>query len=534
MLPARPSDLDQIAVLTKDRDFQLGMTKLSAMRCERSLYQFVVQAWEIVEPGHPFQDNWHIRKLCRLLEQVYYRDDILFKRKRDARALINIPPGMMKSLIVMVFFPAWVWAKDPSKRFLCASYGSTLSNRDNLRCRQIIESPWYQSRWPVQLQDDQNTKTRYNTTAHGWRIATSVNGPGTGEHPDYILVDDPHTAAQARSDVERQQALDWFDNTLSTRLGRMPAFVLIMQRLHEDDLAGHLLRRGGWYHLRYPMRFEKCKCATAPVCDPDEAKRCPLHLADASWTPDPTDERTVEGELLFPALKDEDAVRQLELDLGPYGSAGQLQQRPAPEGGGQFKREWFKFIDAKPAIARRVRGWDTAGTEDGGDYTAGVKISEEFDWRVTPAAGLTPMKRELVSTGRFIVEDVVRDQLSPAGVDALMLATARIDGVECPQREEREGGSAGKGQIAAHAKLLVGYDHKEVILGADKITRAKPFRSQVEAGNVYLLRGVWNEEYIKELCGFPTAKHDDQVDGSSCAFNSLLMEPPPRKVRAVF
>lgn len=215
---------------------------------------------------------------------------------------------------------------------------------------------------------------------------------------------------------------------------------------------------------------------------------------------------------------------------GEYDWASLYQGKPIPSGGGLFKLEWFagRFVDAAPAIMRVARGWDTAGTEAGGDWTVGVKIGEEF--QVHPATG------ETASTGRFFVLDVKRKQLGPDGVDKLMRATAELDGVECAQREEKEGGSSGLAVVQARAKLLKGYDYREVIVTGSKITRSKPFRAQCEAGNVYILRDKgeggasgqgWNSEYVDELCGFPTAKHDDQVDGSSCAFNAVLLEPKP-------
>jgi predicted phage terminase large subunit-like protein len=220
---------------------------------------------------------------------------------------------------------------------------------------------------------------------------------------------------------------------------------------------------------------------------------------------DSLDHRTEDGALLWPKLLPEEKVRQLEIDLGPYGTAGQLQQRPAPEGGGLFQRDWFKIVDASPAQARRVRGWDTAGTEGGGDWTVGVRIAEY--------------------NGQFFVEDVIRGQWGPSGVDMVMLQTTKLDGLKCAQREEREGGSAGKAVIAARAKALVGYDYQEVPISGSKIVRSKPYRSQCAAGNVFLVRGEWNEPYISELCTFPTGRHDDQVDGSSAAFNAVLLEP---------
>lgn len=472
---------------------------LERTRVLGDLYEYLKAVWPILEPEQPFTENWHIRAICQELQ------DITLGRVEGDRFIFNVPPGTLKSILIGVVWPSWVWARNGKKRFLTASYGQHLTIRDNLRVRDIILSPWYQARFPIKLVEDQNTKTRYNTDKGGWRIATSVDGTGTGEHPDYIIIDDPLSASQAESDQERDRANQWFDRTISSRgLARGKVVVIIvMQRLHEDDLAGHLLKRGGVQHICFPMRYEKCTCPP----DATDDTRCPPHKADRHWQPDPRDPRTENGELLFPQLFPEVKVAKLERDLGPYGTSGQLQQRPAPEGGGLFKREWFKFVDAAPRTpTRRARGWDTAASEGKGDYTAGVKISETID-------------------ETFVVEDVKREQLGPAGVDSLIKLTAQEDGVSCAQREEQEGGAAGVTVIKARAKLLKGFDYKAMPTSGNKITRAKPFRSQCEAGNVYLVRGPWNEEYIKELCNFPTGSNDDQVDGSSCSFNALLLEP---------
>lgn len=225
------------------------------------------------------------------------------------------------------------------------------------------------------------------------------------------------------------------------------------------------------------------------------------------------------GEALWPAKYPLDELRRRRVGLGEYDWASLYQGRPAPPGGGLFKEEWFagKILDVAPALMRLSRGWDTAGTEGGGDWTCGVKIGEEFE------------KKDLVlvSTGRFVVLDVVRKQLGPDGVDKLIRLTAELDGHECAQREEKEGGSAGVAVIAARTKALAGYDYAGIPISGSKVTRSKPVRAQAEGGNLYLLRAPWNTAFITELCGFPTAKHDDQVDGLSCAFCSVLMEPVP-------
>lgn len=468
---------------------------LSALQAEikrrelRKLQAFVAHFWHIVEPTIPLAWNWHLDELCEELERV--------ERGECLKEIFNVPPGTMKSLLVSVFFRAFIWSKDSSKRFLAASYGGHLSIRDNVKLRTIITHPSYQALYPdVKLTGDQNAKEKFETSKGGWSIASSVGGPGTGEHPDYIFIDDPLTEQQSRSKAERDTANGWIDGTISSRgITRDVRTILVMQRLHEEDPTGHLLAKGGWNHICFPMRY------IGLITYPDGRVEAP----------DPRDRRTTKGELLWPNLFPEHKIRALEIALGPYGTAGQLQQRPSPEGGGLFKREWFKFVGAGPVIARRARGWDTAATEDGGDWTCGVKIAEARDL--------------------FFVEHVVHVQTGPAGVDVLMRQVAELDGIDCVQRELKEPAASGKTVIAARTKLLKGFDHGGVLATGDKVTMAKPLRAQCEAGNVYIVKtgdpavDAWIEPFISELCTFPTGKYDDHVDGASCAFNSVLLEP---------
>ena len=487
------------------RDCERLTISLEAAEFRDDLYKFLKAAWPIVEPSQVFVETWHVRVLCKLLQDI-----VKNPRDMNKRWIINVPPGTLKSLLINVIFPAWVWARDGSKRFLTASYGQSLTIRDNLRVRDIVESKWYQDRFPLKLNEEQNTKIRYNTEKGGWRIATSVGGAGIGEHPDFINIDDAATAQQAESDAERKTVQEWFDRTISPRgiTRRNLVVIVVGQRLHQEDLPGYLLKREGWSHVCFPMRY----VPTRPAKDDDPG-----------YTADPRDERTEAGQLLAPDLIPEERVRLLEIDLGEYGTSGQLQQAPAPEGGGKFKREWFTYVDAAPKVARRVRGWDSAATEGAGDYTVGCRISE--------------------AEGIYYVEDVVRGQWGPAAVEAHMRATAERDTKLVPQREEREGGGAGKTVIAAHVILLAGFDYKGVTVAGSKIQRSNPFRAQCEAGNVRIVRdrgqgGLegkgWNEDFLRELCTFPTGKHDDQVDASSAAFNAVLLEPKPQRQFAVW
>jgi predicted phage terminase large subunit-like protein len=445
------------------------------------LFEFVKQAWTLVEPEKPFVENWHIIKLCRVLEAV--------SRGEISRLIINVPPGTMKSLLVSVFWPAWEWIKNPRLRYMTASYGAHLSHRDSKRFSDIISSPWYRKHFRgVVLKNE--APGNLTTDGKGWRIATSVGGVGTGQHPDRVIIDDPHTAEQARSDVERARALAWFDGTISTRgVVRNVVVVLIMQRLHEGDLTGHLLskwEKGTYTHIMWPMRFEKERA-------------------------DPLDPRTEEGELMWPALFTAPIVRQMEIDLQEL-SSGQMQQN--------FKRIWFKLIEELPKVEGKplrgtlCRGWDTAASEGEGDWTVGVKTLRGED-------------------GNYYIVNVVRGQWSPANVDKVMLQTAKSDGRWCRQREEKEPGSSGKAVIEARRRLLAGFDYDGVQVDQDKVTRSRPFRSACEAGNVYILLGEWNQDFFLEYEKFPNGNHDDQVDGGSCSFNELHNGPRPVVARQI-
>lgn len=457
--------------------------ELDGALAKKSLAEFVKATWHLVEdPAEvPLVWNWHIDEICAALEAV--------TRGEITRLLINIPPGCMKSYLVSVFWPAWEWATNPGLRYLTAAYSQNLTIRDNQRVRDIITSGWYRRHYDLRLHETQNVKVKYDTTAGGQRMASSVGGAATGEHPDRIIIDDPLSADQARSDQYRETARDWFDRTISTRgAARNARIVVIMQRLHEDDLAGHLLRKGGWDHICWPMRY-----------DPESKYDCGCHKGK----PDERDLRTEAGELLWPRLFTEKIVKQLEEGLGPYGKAGQLQQKPGPEGGGLFQRGWFDIVDAAPIEATRLRGWDTASTPGGGDYTAGCRLARTDD-------GIT------------YIESMVRGQWGPADVDNNIEATAKSDGVACRVREEQEGGASGVAVITARSKLLEAFDYAGSPITGDKVVRAGPFRGQCEARNVKLVRGEWNEAFLQEAATFPVGMHDDQIDAASCAYNELL------------
>lgn len=452
-------------------------------RATESLHEFVRQAWHIVEPDQPFIDGWHIQGICLHLEAI--------ANGKFKSLLVNVPPGACKSRLCNVFFPAWVWSRNPSARFFHASYGQELSTRDSVACRYIVESRWYQERWgsKVKIVEDQNQKTRFDTTERGWRIASSVGGRGTGEHPDFILCDDPITSVNAQSAVARQSVIDWWDGTISTRgMVRNSACIVIMQRLHENDLSGHILKRGGYEHICLPMEWEPNRMV--PTC--------------LGWS----DPRRNPGELLWPEGIPPAMVEERKLRLGPWQVPGQFQQRPTKQGGGVIQTEKIQIVDALPNGCHRfVRYWDKAATAGAGDFTAGAILSH--------CDGIT------------YVADMVRGQWEYETRNQRMEQTAALDAERFGEFEvtiwgEQEGGSGGKESAGLTVRRLARYSVRMERVTGSKVERAGPFAGQVNAGNVRLLRGPWNLAYLEELSTFPVGDHDDQVDASSGAYNKLM------------
>jgi len=446
-------------------------------KLQLSLHDFIREAWQYVEPSNPLSWNWHLDEICEVLLAIHVG--------RLRRVIFNVPPGTGKSIIISVLFNAWEWSINPSLRYLTASYSDDNPIRDNRRLRDIVTTPWYRESFNFSLASDQSAKVRFDTHAKGWRIATSVGGLGTGEHPHRIQIDDSIKASDAKSDVKREKVHTWLDSTISTRIALNPAVILVEQRHHEDDATAHLLAKGGWERIKFPMRFVT------------------FDGKSEDTRPDPRDHREREGELLWPELWPEEKVRQEERDLGPYGASAQLQQTPIPEGGGLFKREYFDIIELHqvPAGCIEARGWDTADTQGGGNWTVGGRMAYH------------------PRTQKFYITHVVRDQLESGKVNDLIINTAKLDGKKV---RIAEGSGSGKAVTAARAKALLGYDYKVMSEVEDKVARAGGFRTQAESHNVLIVRAEWTEVVLDVLCHFPVGKFDDDVDSLSNAFNRLV------------
>lgn len=466
-----------------------------------TLAEFVVAAWHVVEPLTPLVWNWHLQVMCDHVEAVLLGPELAKERfgAWTQNLLINVPPGTMKSLIVSVFAPAWVWLWRPSWRSVFASANPRVALRDSVRCRDLVESDWYKKTflpgWT--LAEDQNAKGNFKNSSGGFRLAISVNAKVTGDRADALFVDDPLDAADAPSKVARDGVIFWLDQAFSNRVAqpKTATRIMIMQRLHEDDPSGHVLASGEYQHLCLPMHFERNGPSSRPTF---------IGFVDP---------RTTEGELLFPQRFDAAVLDAERKRLGSAGYAGQMQQRPTPQAGNRFQREWWRFWSSDPARKARPRGcteapskvlarldrfetvigsWDCAFKDtDGSDYVCGVVIGVQ-------------------GADRYIL-DVYRER---AGFAETVRAVKQQRQDWKPHEiliEDKANGSAVVETLKSEIVGVIAVNPQ-----GGKESRAAVLEPQVEAGNWFLPEGAeWLEDFVDEFASFPLGRHDDQVDAIS-------------------
>jgi predicted phage terminase large subunit-like protein len=486
--------------------------ELTAERCRRRLSTFVREAWPLVEPSTPFVHGWHIDVLSEHLEAVTAGE--------IRRLIVNVPPRTMKSLTTAVFWPCWEWLDAAHIRWLFATYAQSLSIRDSVKCRRMIQSQGgrqdgtllqrvgYQGLLrlltdePWELTGDQNAKEKYETTETGMRLATSVGGIATGEGGDRIVIDDPLNAKQARSDAERVAVNTWWDETMTTRFNNDDATgVIVMQRLHEDDLTGHLLEQGGWHHLCLPAEYEP----KHPFVYPSRGT-LPTGRELAG------DPRTEEGDLLEPVRLSPERLTELERGLGSFAYAGQMQQRPAPSDGGMFKKHWWgRYSSLPPRWQRVVASWDmrfSDSQEAASSYVVGQVWGQD-------------------GADRYLLGQI-RARLSfTESVKAVKALAAWQPAAKAKLVEKKANGDAVVNTLKRKVTGLILLEPE-----GGKEVRAAAAEPIVEAGNVFLPAGEFIpcppgyeptrvEEFIKEHAVFPNGSHDDQVDGMTQAMNWL-------------
>jgi predicted phage terminase large subunit-like protein len=423
--------------------------------------------------GYAWRRAPHHPIVCEALTRVFTGE--------ITRLIINIPPRYSKTELVKGFV-AWGLGHQPDSEFIYTSYSGRLAAASSWDVRSAVLDPEYRAIFPqVLLREDSQAKDEWRTTKGGILYAVgaggTITGYGAGKDREgfggAIIIDDPHKADEARSDVIRQNVVDWFSTTLESRKNapaRTP-IILIMQRLHEEDLAGELLAGGNgetWHHV----------CLSAWK---DEAAGLPL----------------------WPEKHSAEELRRME-KANPYTFAGQYRQQPAPPEGGVIKPDLLVEVDAIPCrVVEWCRGWDL-GASEGGDFTVGIKVGKLAD-------------------GRYVLADGVRDQLATAQRDQLITTTANNDGFgQVKQSIPQDPGQAGKSQVLYLAQKLAGHTLHFSTETGDKVTRADPLASQINAGNVLAVRGPWLNPFKDECRLFPNGKYDDQVDAAGRGFNALL------------
>jgi predicted phage terminase large subunit-like protein len=458
---------------------QVSMDDIDKVLAERHLHEFIKQSWATIEPGRQFHDNWHIGAICEHLEAVVNGE--------IRRLIINIPPRHMKSLTCDVGFPTWAWLHKPHLQFLFASYASALSIRDSVKCRRLIQSPWYQKNWGknFSLTGDQNQKQRFENSKNGHRISTSVGGALTGEGGDIIVIDDPHNVKEAESDQVRASVLDWWDSAVQSRLNDpvTGAFVLIMQRVHQSDLTGHILQNQledePWTHLCVPAEYENA-----------HPHKYYTSLASATVKEDP---RTEEGALLWPDRFPQKALDNLKAGLGTYATAGQLQQRPAPKGGGILKASWWRKWEYQiPEFIYVLQSWDTAFSErDTASYSACTT------WGVFQHAGryhimiMDSFRDRLPYPELRRVAKDLHDEWKP---DAVLI-------------EKKASGQSLIQDMQQMGLMVLPYSPDR-----DKTARAHAASPMLESGIVWYPPRNWAEDVITHCAIFPAGDGSDVVD----------------------
>lgn len=425
--------------------------------------------------GFPWREARHHALICDALMRVF--------RGECKRLVINVPPRYSKTELAVVNFIAWCFGKVPDSEFIHASYSGVLAGNNSANVRELVQHEGYAAIFP-ETRTSSEARAHWTTTRGGVMYAAgaggTITGFGAGKHRDgfggAIVLDDPHKADEANSDVIRQGVIDWFQNTLESRKnGPDTPIIIIMQRLHENDLAGWLL-------------------GEAPGVKPGGNGEVWEHLCLSAFNDD--------GTALWPEKHTVADLVRMET-AAPYMFAGQYRQRPAPPSGGVIKADLIAIVEAVPAnVVEWCRGWDLGATLDG-DFTAGPRVGRMAD-------------------GRYVVADMKRERLESHQRDQLMKNTADADGRGIKQSIPQDPGQAGKSQVLAFAKLLAGHTLHFSTETGDKVTRADPFASQVNAGNVVMVRGPWNQAFVDECKLFPNGKFDDQVDAVARGFNCLL------------
>lgn len=452
------------------------------------LSSFFARSFEIVNAGQSYQANWHIDVIADHLQKAF--------QKKHNRLVINIPPRFMKSLCVSVAWPAWLLGCDPHLRIMVASYSQSLSEKHSQDCRLLMQSEWYRRIFPeTRIQEGENQKHKFVTTERGCRIATSVGGLTTGEGGDVLIVDDPHNALEVRSPSCRQRVTDWFEQAFMSRLNHPGegVVVVVMQRLHPQDLCGYLYDKGSsWKVLKLPLQATQKQI----FC---YQKRRKVYKR---------------GEILHPKRVNSFVLEQIRSEIGASAFLAQYQQHPVNQSDAMVELAWFgRYTPASlPENIRISQSWDTAiKTGIANDYSVCTTWAE-------------------AKNGHYLL-DVCRVQLA---YPALRQKVIRLADQWHPQRilvEDKASGQVLIQDLRRETSLPL----FAIIPKQDKVSRMASASVLIESGNVFLPQSApWLTAYEQEFLEFPSVRHDDQVDSTTQYLNwvhtSKRKEPTVRRI----
>lgn len=511
---SRRTEVEQYLSLLNEKERRLSR-KRQARR--GGLIEFVRHFWHVLEPETELVEGWPLDGLCDHLEAIHFGE--------ITRLLANVSPGSTKSLITNVFFPAWEWGPMdmPHLRYVTFSYASSLTERDNGRFRDLLVSPDYQHLWGHKFKLRKVGEVKVTNDKTGWKLATSVGGVGTGERGDRVLLDDPHNVKDIESDIVRNETVRWFRESMSNRLNDIEnsAIVIIMQRLHEEDISGIVTRED----------FDYCHYMVQMEYDP-EMPRAPNAIG---WI----DPRSIKDDLCWPARFPAETVAQLKRELGPFAWAGQYQQTPHARGGAIIQREYWQPWEAKqyPRCSFVLAVLDTASTVKQINDPSGLTI-----WGVFPDANDNPRVILLYAwTGRLEIHDLVvlvanicvKEGRSKEDLASALKSLQK----DVPNAKSVYGfevdrllieGKANGLSVAHEIKRL--YSHAgfgtEIVdpsKWGDKLARLLSVQHMFADGMVFAPDTVWAEKVIEQIELFPKGAHDEYVDCTSMALRYLRL-----------
>lgn len=464
-------------------EYELGKELFESLRyekilCEKYLPFFIHSAWKIIEPQNELEWNWHHELICEYLQLAYER--------KIKRLVINLPPRHLKSIIVSVLFPIWCWVKNPRIRFLFSSYSESLSTKHSKDRRDVLESEWFRFHWnKIKLATDQNVKTEFMNNFRGHMIATSMLGTVTGKGGEIIIIDDPQDPKTAESQSMRQSIIDAYNRSFITRINTNAAgvLILIMQRLHVDDLTAHVLRsypnkQINWTHISLPAIAGRDEEIIFPI-----SKRKIIRK---------------EGEPLF---KERESLKDLEekkMLMGSYAFSAQYQQSPIPKSGGLIKRHWWKFYITMPSeFDELIQSWDCSFKDTpSSDFVCGLV------W------GRIGSKKYLL--------DAVHERLDfPSTILKIKTLSSKWPKATLKIIEEAANGRAVIDTLSREISGIVSYRPT-----SSKIARLNAVSPEIESGNVFIPDpsiASWVHDYLIEFDTFPNGKFDDMVDATTQA-----------------